>query len=329
MLPDWRLLLLPPLLLLSAAATSGEDAEHYPGIGPCNSMYHRPCVAPNIRFFLYTRSSPEEGEEVAVDPEGNLKGNSSLDPRHPTKIVIHGYNSNKDLSYLVDIRKGYLESAPHNMLAADWSAFSNGPWYCYPAAAENAGQAARCVAQLVLALARSGAGDTHLVGFSVGAHVAGMTANHLGDLRLERITGLDPAMPLFATRGPEERLDSGDALFVDVVHTNALVQGMVQQCGHVDFYVNGGLLQPGCGSVLNSMACSHHRAPAYFAESITSDEGFWGWRCPGLLHYALGLCAPKLPAAVVGANATTARRGFHVVRTASQAPYALGEWWTS
>lgn len=58
--------------------------------------------------------------------------------------------------------------------------------------------------------------------------------------------GLDPALPLFITASSENKLDASDAEFVDVIHTNALVQGKIERCGHVDFYMNGGILQPGC-----------------------------------------------------------------------------------
>lgn len=53
-------------------------------------------------------------------------------------------------------------------------------------------------------------------------------------------------MPLFVTADADNKLDSSDAEFVDVFHTNALVQGKIEQCGHVDFYLNGGVYQPGC-----------------------------------------------------------------------------------
>lgn len=71
-------------------------------------------------------------------------------------------------------------------------------------------------------------------------------ANNLRPYKLPRITGLDPAMPGFITADNENKLDASDAKFVDVIHTNALVQGQIQESGHVDFYVNGGTLQPGC-----------------------------------------------------------------------------------
>jgi len=66
-------------------------------------------------------------------------------------------------------------------------------------------------------------------------------------------SGLDPAMPFFATLNTDQKLDARDAFFVDVIHTNALVQGKIEACGDVDFYVNGGITQPGCWSESSKM----------------------------------------------------------------------------
>jgi pancreatic triacylglycerol lipase len=70
---------------------------------------------------------------------------------------------------------------------------------------------------------------------------------------------LDPADPYFENTERMIRLDSSDALFVDVIHTDAAPfitggLGLMQLSGHVDFYPNGGVQQPGCGeSVLDSI----------------------------------------------------------------------------
>lgn len=55
------------------------------------------------------------------------------------------------------------------------------------------------------------------------------------------ITALDPALPLFITAAPQDKLDPTDAEFVDVYHSNAFVQGQIERCGSVDFYMNGGI----------------------------------------------------------------------------------------
>lgn len=80
----------------------------------------------------------------------------------------------------------------------------------------------------------------------VGAHITNYMAIALRPYKLPRITGLDPAFPGFITPVLDHKLDKTDAEFVDVYHTNAFMQGKVEESGHVDFYMNGGVIQPGC-----------------------------------------------------------------------------------
>ncbi|CAG0892715.1 unnamed protein product [Darwinula stevensoni] len=123
--------------------------------------------------------------------------------------------------------------------------------------------------------------EVHVVGHSLGSHLAsyiGSTLKDMGWGNLGRITGLDPAEVHFEYADPRVRLDPEDALFVDVVHTDAsplaiggkmwililrvsakgnIVErrglflmtglGIVQPSGHVDFYPNSGARMPGCG----------------------------------------------------------------------------------
>lgn len=70
-----------------------------------------------------------------------------------------------------------------------------------------------------------------------------MSHDHIHSFLCE---GLDPALPLFITASTHDKLDESDAEFVDVIHSNALVQGKIERCGHADFYMNGGIIQPGC-----------------------------------------------------------------------------------
>jgi Lipase len=54
----------------------------------------------------------------------------------------------------------------------------------------------------------------------LGAQVAGYAGQ--GVAKLGRITGLDPAGPLFQYTPPHVRLDPTDAQFVDAYHTNGV-----------------------------------------------------------------------------------------------------------
>ncbi|XP_050426670.1 pancreatic lipase-related protein 3-like [Adelges cooleyi] len=112
--------------------------------------------------------------------------------------------------------------------------------------------------------------DVHLIGHSLGAHAAGYAGKYTPGL--DRITGLDPAKPLFHDRPIEHRLYHTDAYFVDVIHTNTYLLGIEQPCGHLDFYPNGGSQQPNC--IFSS--CSHSRAYELFTESIYSQCVFKG-----------------------------------------------------
>ncbi|CAG2174222.1 unnamed protein product [Oppiella nova] len=126
--------------------------------------------------------------------------------------------------------------------------------------------------------------------------------------------GLDPAEPYFQNTDPRVRLDKNDALFVDVIHTDAssIITGgfgMSQGCGHVDFYPNGGWRQPGCNetplkTVFDSIGkernvihgirrfigCSHARAALLFTESINTDCPFMAYECSTYEEFASGLC---------------------------------------
>lgn len=145
-----------------------------------------------------------------------------------------------------------------------------------------------------------------LAGHSLGAHTAAYAAERIPGIG--RITGLDPAEPYFQGMGEQVRLDPGDAMFVDVIHTDArsffLLEipgyGMSQACGHIDFYPNNGKEQPGCalsqeGGTLIPLtlvkdgieeasrvllACNHVRAIKLFIDSING-------KCPYVGMYYL------------------------------------------
>lgn len=144
----------------------------------------------------------------------------------------------------------------------------------------------------------------HLIGFSLGAHVAGFAGMEVRNI--SRITGLDPASPLFESYPANVRLDASDATFVDVIHSNgdSFIRGGLgtySPLGHVDFYPNGGRVQVGCNSLIvgaitdiwygkwNSL-CNHRRAFRFFIDSVVRTCTFRAFACESYEEYTKGNC---------------------------------------
>lgn len=85
----------------------------------------------------------------------------------------------------------YFTYGDHNIIIVDYSTLAKEPCLSQVEWAPRFG--AQCIAQLVEYLAGHPRGvqphQLHLIGYSVGAHIAGLTANYLNFGKLGRITG--------------------------------------------------------------------------------------------------------------------------------------------
>nr|CAD7394098.1 unnamed protein product [Timema cristinae] len=245
----------------------------------------------NIQFHLYTRENREQAE-VGILNKTCLPNFSNFRPKRPTKVLVHGFGDNVRESYMVPLLKeAFLDHDDYNVLAVNWGLLAATPWY--NTAAYNTAPTARHTAALLDHLTESTGArmqDFHLVGFSLGAHVVGMTGQFVTKGRVARITGLDPAKVLFSATPLDLRLDATDAHLVEVVHTSGGYLGFDSPIGHRDFYPNGGFWpQPGCA--LDFIAtCSHRRAYYYYAEAIRKGRGFQGVRCSTWNDFQSGNC---------------------------------------
>ncbi|XP_039757387.1 phospholipase A1 VesT1.02-like, partial [Pararge aegeria] len=160
-----------------------------------------------------------------------------------------------------------------------------------------------------------------LVGHSLGAHIAGIAGTKVKDktgTRIARITGLDPAGPCFSNIDIGARLDSTDAEYVDVIHTNAGMLGLQEPVGHKDFYPNNGMSQPGC--IFST--CDHSRAWELYAESISSPNHFPARKCDNWTMFQNGLCA-KNAVTYMGLNSRPGDLGIYFLTTGSSPPYSM------
>ncbi|KAK9501963.1 hypothetical protein O3M35_012583 [Rhynocoris fuscipes] len=161
----------------------------------------------------------------------------------------------------------YLPAFDYNVIVVDWSPKAQ---KFYPEARQSVPLIGKMLADFMEQLCKTYSIKPeilHVIGHSLGAHVSGTAGKFITIGKLARITGLDPAYPLFA-EDHNDRLKIDSAKFVDVIHTCGKYLGWFDRIGHADFYPNKGIaIQPGCGAdVLGK--CSHRRAWQYYAESV-------------------------------------------------------------
>ncbi|XP_022209645.2 uncharacterized protein LOC111065654 [Drosophila obscura] len=197
---------------------------------------------------------------------------SRFNPFNPTRILIHGWLGNANANIYSALLPAYLSlgQGRYNIFTVDWG---RGAIADYITASYRVKPVGQVLAKFVDFLHRE-AGlrfeDLQLVGFSMGAHVAGLAGKHLQTGRLRMIRALDPALPFFRYAQDKERLAKADADYVEVLHTSVGSYGFDRPLGHADFYANWGSQQPGCFW----RECSHWRAFILFAESLRPGEAF-------------------------------------------------------
>ncbi|CAL8116609.1 unnamed protein product [Orchesella dallaii] len=216
------------------------------------------------------------------------------------KVLIHGLTSDihksaKELirgQYMFKLGETYIQAQNPNVIVVDWTPLSKEPRLLYYEAVSSTRYAGEAVAEFLIELMNQKVifswKDVHIIGHSLGSHVAGVAGFQIykqTNSKVGRITGLDPAGPLFDFFGflpldTSKALDKSDADFVDILHCNmgSVVTtlggalGSTVVAGSVDFYPNGGERQENRCTFNQDqfMACSHQTSVKYFIESINN-----------------------------------------------------------
>ncbi|KAG5683157.1 hypothetical protein PVAND_012455 [Polypedilum vanderplanki] len=295
----------------------------------CQYINNRTCPDSEIRFYLFTQSNVNSSQFIFIDSttvESSMTNLSAsyFNASNPTKIIIHGFRGDMYQTPLYRMREEYLNETSMNIFYVDWFNLSSS--FCYPAVVHNIKHVGECTSMLIRKLVEAGNADIHIIGFSLGAQVTNFIAESLKpEIILPRISGLDPAMPWFITVDNSQKLDKSDAKFVDVYHCNSLVQAKIETCGHVDFYFNNAIIQPGCDG--NFFACSHQRCADYFMESIQTKTGFYGRQCDSYLLYLLNQCEHHKANMLAGEHCNKTTTGMYFINTNSKFPFAKGQFY--
>lgn len=201
------------------------------------------CKKSDVQYRLFTKKDDDKGTLVDEDSISLTESERNL----PTKLFIHGWTTNETSYWYGPLKDEYLKKGPHNIIYIDWSAAGSKP---FQISAANVDPIGSFIADFLIA-SEIALEKIHIIGHSLGSHVAGFIGKHVfkktGE-KIGRITATDPAGPTFehSCIGEDLRLSEGDARFVDVVHSDAGHFGFIAPIGHVDYYPNGGRLQPGC-----------------------------------------------------------------------------------
>lgn len=147
--------------------------------------------------------------------------------------------------------------------------------------------------------------DFQIIGFSLGSHIAGVTARLLqtefdvtvprifgkcyqlfntncGDLTLKHCIishkALDPAK-IFVLNS-ENELKKTDAKYVQAIFTSKLSQQNIDV--HCKVFINDGAHQPGCGHLrlFNQILCCHNFLPGLYKKIIKGKKQLIGYRDP-------------------------------------------------
>ncbi|XP_048121883.1 lipase member H isoform X3 [Alosa alosa] len=244
-----------------------------------------------VRLLLYTRANLECGQELS---HHRFTAQLLFNLSRSTAFVIHGYRPTGAPPIWIDHLVHLLaRQEDMNIVVVDWNRGAAN--LNYFTAVTNTRRTAANITGFIQRMQEEGASldSVHLIGVSLGAHVAGFIGAMLGG-KVGRITGLDPAGPMFAGVPPEERLDPTDAQLVDVLHTDMDGFGLRGAHGHIDFYANGGSDQPGCPKTIFSgkayFVCDHQRSVFLYLCALNHTCNLTAYPCSSHTDFLNGQC---------------------------------------
>ncbi|KAK7100290.1 inactive pancreatic lipase-related protein 1-like isoform X2 [Littorina saxatilis] len=293
-----------------------------------------------VSLTLYTRANPLEGDALDWRNTENIISRTHFDPNAEVKVIIHGYMNDGMDYWVVNMTRALLQAGHYNVIKVAWGP---GAHAVYPKAVANTRVVGAVTAHFLTSLRNAhnvSMSRVHLMGHSLGAHIAGYVGS---DARgIARISGMDPAGPLFESTDPAVRIDSTDADLVDCIHSDGVPLedmgfGTLSAWCDVDFYPNGGGHQAGCpkpvsGAILDvfsmnmlgaetAVSCSHSRSHDLYVDSIITCT-YPSSRCDSYAKFKAGKCACNSPSSCASmgyrTSKSTAPGKYYLVTTGTE-----------
>ncbi|KPI92731.1 Pancreatic lipase-related protein 2 [Papilio xuthus] len=288
----------------------------------------------DIYLRYYNGSSSHEYIDIPLSQAVDLFDIKGFDRSKATVLYIHGFIETAHQESIKVMVNAYLEARPNtNVLLLDWANMAHGSYLVN--AARNTKKVGATTAEYINKLSEAGLqlDKLHLIGHSLGSHVAGYTAPELKNKfnkTVKRLTALDPAFPAFYPDGVVmEHVCERDAEFVDVIHTDAGGYGAPVRTGTADFWPNGGRrTQPGCPRfapvpLSDDNLCSHWRSWRFYAESVRNPEAFPASPADSYQKFKENT-KPEVGMVYMGADCDLRAKGSYYLTTNASEPFGKG-----
>lgn len=214
-------------------------------------------VKSEIKTHVFLNFYCSESKNVERIAFHNVKDFSRLpssfyDERKKNEIYIHGWLSmDKEFKTIIEAHKSRNDI---NFILIDYKKISESFNLIWVLRKTNS--IADTIFEILEKMIKKGfkINESHMVGHSLGCSITSRVARRFKNeksMPFPRITCLDPHNflnsfdSIYAYFGIVA-INRNDAVFLDVVHTNADFGGDRYTRGHVDFWVNGGSWQKGC-----------------------------------------------------------------------------------
>ncbi|ODN04002.1 Pancreatic triacylglycerol lipase [Orchesella cincta] len=255
----------------------------------------------SVKYFLYQNASnPENSTVLRIGDVGSL---TSYNPSIPLTMIIHGFKQNYTDKHPQALKNGMFvvliallkKDKLSNIVVISWLGISlpfknlhSGIPLSTREASKNIQRISKHIVEFISYLRNetklNNAADVHIIGYGLGAQIAGVVGFRVKQSTGEsigRITGLDPSGPQHTYTALSEKLDKTDGNFVDVIHTANGPFGLAGSIGHVDYYPNGGgPTQPNCILPTDPIrdlpgfpgSCSSALSWDYYIRSVMEDN---------------------------------------------------------
>uniref|UniRef100_A0A8C9A1X9 Triacylglycerol lipase n=1 Tax=Prolemur simus TaxID=1328070 RepID=A0A8C9A1X9_PROSS len=251
----------------------------------------------STRFLLYTNENPNNFQTLLLSDPSTTEA-SNFQTNRKTRFIIHGFIDKGDESWVTDMCQNLFKVETVNCICVDWR---KGSQTTYTQAANNVrvvgAQGAQMAQMLkILSVSHYSPSNVHLIGHSLGAHVAGEAGSRTPGVG--RITGKASGA------GPH-------VLSLVTPECAPLIPflgfGTNQLVGHLDFFPNGGENMPGCkknalsqivdldgiwAGTRDFVACNHLRSYKYYSESILNPDRFAAYPCASYKSFQSNKCFP-------------------------------------